>query len=292
MCWSCGHHRRGYAGGPAPALVADCPRLMAGPLPPPEDRWVEHPWGRLFARVWHPAVPTANTPLLLFHDSLGSVELWRSFPQALCAATGRRVVAYDRLGFGRSGPRRGPLPPDFIADEARTFLPALRESLGLETFIAFGHSVGGGMAVEAAAQWPGACRALVTESAQAFVEDRTLEGIRAAQRQFAVPGHLGRLERYHGDQARWVLEAWTGTWLDPAFSAWSLDPALPEVRCPLLVLHGTHDEYGSPRHPERMGALAGGPAQVELLEGLHHMPHREDPARVLALVAEFLASVD
>ncbi|WP_104992208.1 alpha/beta fold hydrolase [Deinococcus sp. NW-56] len=265
---------------------------MAHALPTPEDRWVEHPQGRLFARVWHPAALTAKTPLLLFHDSLGSVELWRSFPQALCAATGRRVVAYDRLGFGRSAPRRGPLPPDFIADEARTFLPVLRESLGLETFTAFGHSVGGGMAVECAAQWPGACLALVTESAQAFVEDRTLEGIRVAQEQFAAPGQLERLERYHGDKARWVLQAWTGTWLAPAFAAWSLDPALPGVRCPLLVLHGTHDEYGSARHPQRIGALSGGPARVELLEGLHHVPHREDPERVLALVAEFLASLD
>ncbi|MPY67656.1 alpha/beta hydrolase [Deinococcus sp. SDU3-2] len=262
---------------------------MALPLPTSEDRWVEHPQGRLFACVWHPAVLAAQTPLLLFHDSLGSVELWRSFPQALCAATGRRVVAYDRLGFGRSDPRRGPLPPDFIADEARTFLPVLREQLDLTTFIAFGHSVGGAMAAECAAQWPEACRALVTESAQAFVEDRTLEGIRVAQKQFAAPGQLGRLERYHGSKARWVLEAWTGTWLAPAFAAWSLAPALPGVRCPLLVLHGTHDEYGSPRHPQRIAALSGGLAWMELLEGLHHVPHREDPARVLALVAEFLA---
>lgn len=161
---------------------------MPGPLPTSEDRWVEHPQGRLFARVWHPAVQTAHTALLLFHGSLGSVELWRSFPEALCAATGRRVVAYDRLGFGRSDPRPGLLPPDFIADEARTFLPALRGVLGLDTFIAFGHSVGGGVAAECAARWPEACRALVTESAQAFVEGRTLEGIRAAQRQFAGPG--------------------------------------------------------------------------------------------------------
>lgn len=266
---------------------------MSGPPPTVQEVWVEHPQGRLYTRSWTPAGATLGTPapILLVHDSLGSVELWRDFPEALCAATGRRVIAYDRLGFGRSSPRQGPLPPDFIADEARTTVPLLRAQLGLETLIALGHSVGGGMAVHCAAQWPQACVGLVTESAQVVAEEQTLDGIRHAQQQFRQAGQRERLARYHGDRADWVLDAWIRTWLDPAFASWSLASVLPQVGCPVLAIHGSDDEFGSRRHPELIAALCRGPVQVEIIEGAHHVPHREDPERIVALIAGFVAAL-
>ncbi|HEV6967310.1 alpha/beta fold hydrolase [Roseateles sp.] len=255
-----------------------------------DDHRVRHPLGELFARSWTPPGPAAGAPIVLLHDSLGCVELWRDFPPALAQATGRRVVAYDRLGFGRSQARTDRLAPDFIAEEARRFFPVVLERLGIEGFVAFGHSVGGGMAVNCAAEWSGRCEALVTESAQAFVEDRTVQGLRAARREFQQPGQLERLARYHGDQAAWVLEAWLGTWLSPAFAGWSLAEALPRVRCPVLALHGADDEYGSARHPEAIGRLAAGPTRIELLPQTGHVPHRERPAEVLGRVAGWLAA--
>lgn len=254
--------------------------------------FVDHPQGRLFARSWHP-VPdpqgeAGETPLLLLHDSLGCVELWRDFPAALTQALGRRVIAYDRLGFGRSDPRGGTLAPGFIEEEARSVLPALQRELGFRRFIAFGHSVGGGMAVHCAALHPGDCVALVTESAQAFVEERTRAGIREAKASFAEPRQFERLTRYHGNKARWVLDAWTETWLSPAFAEWSLDGVLPRVRCPLLALHGEHDEFGSVRHPETLARLAAGGARVEIIAGACHVPHREQAALVVRLVRDFL----
>ena len=255
------------------------------------DHWITHPAGRMYARDW-PAAGGAvdGAPLVLLHDSLGSVELWRDFPEQLRDATGRRVIAYDRLGFGRSDARVEPPSVDFIAEEASTWFPRLRAQLGLERFALLGHSVGGGMAVNIAARHPQACTALVTIAAQAFVEERTLEGLRAARASFAEPGQLERLGRYHGDKARWVLSAWLDTWLDPVFAGWSLAPVLPAVRCPLLALHGELDEYGSEAHPASIARLAGGPARMELLAGLGHVPQREQPEEIARRVAEFLAS--
>lgn len=250
--------------------------------------------GALFARSWGPSDgrPVANAAILLFHDSLGCVEVWRDFPALLASATRRTVVAYDRLGFGRSDPHPGPLPPTFVRDEAETAVPrlreALRDELGLDRLIPFGHSVGGGMAVATAARLADACDALVTESAQSFVEDRTLDGIRAARAAFAEPDQFERLRRYHGAKARWVLDAWTETWLDPGFAAWSLDDDLRRVRCPTLALHGDGDEYGSAAHAERIARLAGGPSRAVILDGCGHVPHREQSARVLDEVARFL----
>lgn len=253
-----------------------------------EDHWIDLPAGRVFARCWRLAA-TQAAPIILFHDSLGCVELWRDFPAALAQATGRTVIAYDRPGFGRSAARADRLGNDFIAAEAEAVLPALRARLGLERFAALGHSVGGGMAAHAAAAYPTDCSALVTIAAQAFVEDRTLHGIRTAQAQFADAAQRTRLAKYHGDKARWVLEAWIQTWLDPSFATWTLDAVLPRIRCPVLAIHGADDEYGSPHHAQRIGALAGGPARVIVLPDTRHLPHRERPAQVLERIAEFLA---
>ena len=255
------------------------------------DRWITTDRGTLFARMWVPSGPRPDTDatILLFHDSLGCVELWRDFPEQLARATGRAVVAYDRLGFGRSDAHPGPLPASFIRDEAEQVVPRLRKALRIDRLIPFGHSVGGGMAVSTAARLGDACVALVTESAQSFVEDHTLAGIRRARDAFEQPGQVERLARYHGAKARWVLDAWTETWLAPAFADWSLDDDLRGVRCPTLALHGDGDEYGSARHPERIAALTRGPSRAVILEGGGHVPHREQPARVLDEVTRFLA---
>ena len=260
--------------------------------PTHEDAWIDHAQGRIFARIWSPrkrnSHAAAASPIVLFHDSLGCVDLWRGFPAALSETTGRRVIAYDRLGFGKSGPRCDTLRPHFISDEAETYFPAIREQLGLKRFIAFGHSVGGAMAVYCAARFRDGCEALITESAQAFLEDRTAQSIAAAREQFKQQEQFARLKQYHGDKTRWVLTAWTESWLDPAFAAWSLEAILPQVTCPLLVIHGIHDEYGSTVHPEMIANLASGPARVEILADTYHVPHRERQQTVIELVKAFV----
>jgi pimeloyl-ACP methyl ester carboxylesterase len=254
-----------------------------------QDHWIKLPQGRLFARSWTP-VATASATILLFHDSLGCVALWRDFPARLAEITGRRVVAYDRLGFGRSDPHPGRLAPDFIIAEATGSIPVLCAELGLDALIPFGHSVGGAMAVGLAARSPDRCAAVVTMSAQAFVEDRTTAGVREARDAFQAPGQLERLARHHGDKARWVLDSWTETWLSPGFAGWTLDADLARIRCPLLALHGDRDEYGSRRHPQRIVAQAGGPVEMELLADCGHLPHREQPEAAIRAVARFLAA--
>ncbi|CAO3402933.1 alpha/beta fold hydrolase [Azospirillum palustre] len=243
-------------------------------------------FGRLYVKDWTPAAAGGLPPILLFHDSLGCVDLWRSFPACLAAATARQVIAYDRLGFGRSDPHPGTLPRDFVAAEARDAVPLLLDSFGIGDFVVCGHSVGGGMAVETVARFPSRCRALVTIAAQAFVEERTLDGIREAKQGFQDPAQLARLARYQGDKARWTVDAWTESWLSPAFADWTLDAALADVRCPVLALHGDRDEYGSAEHPAR---IAAGRGTVRLLPDTGHVPHRECEAEVVEAIRSFLS---
>jgi pimeloyl-ACP methyl ester carboxylesterase len=228
-------------------------------------------------------------PVLLLHDSLGSVDQWRDFPAALAEGTGRAVLAYDRLGFGQSTPRRDLPSREFISEEANEVFPVLREALDLRAFVLFGHSVGGAMALAIAASAGPACEGVVTESAQAFVEERTLAGIREARAGFQDPASFQRLVRWHGERARWVLDAWTETWLSPAFRSWNLDAVLPGVICPVLALHGDRDEFGSGAFPERIVGGVAGPARMAILEDCGHVPHRERPEEVVGRVVDFLA---
>lgn len=253
-----------------------------------QDILVPAEGGRLFARRWVPAASdAAGVPIVLLHDSLGCVELWRDFPLQLAGATGRTVIAYDRLGFGRSDPHGGRLGVDFVDREAHEGFRSVLAALNVERFAAFGHSVGGGMAIACAAASVDTCQALITESAQVFAEDRTLEGIAQARVSFAQPGQLDRLKKYHGEKAAWVLSAWIDTWLSPGFADWTLDAQLRKVTCPALALHGDSDEYGSTVHPDRIEQLAG--AQRVIFTNCGHVPHREQPERVLDTVSGWLA---
>jgi pimeloyl-ACP methyl ester carboxylesterase len=252
--------------------------------------WIRIEEGRLFAKIWTPEVGEADrlAPILLFHDSLGCVDLWRGFPRLLALATGRRVVAYDRLGFGRSDPHPERLDFDFIAMEARRVIPQVCEQVGVTDFVACGHSVGGGMAAETAARFQTRCQALVTIAAQAFVEDRTLAGIRVAQRDFQDPANLAKLAKYHGDKAKWVVGAWIDTWLAPEFAHWNLNTALTAIRCPVLAVHGDGDEYGSIEHPDR---IATGRGTAHILPKTGHVPHRENEKLLIDVIQQFLGRI-
>ncbi|RYJ61958.1 alpha/beta fold hydrolase [Pseudomonas songnenensis] len=258
------------------------------------DLWIEHNHGRTFVRSWIPgadALRPDRAPIMLLHESLGCVEQWKDFPAVLANTTGRPVIAYDRLGFGRSDRLTEPPAPTFVEDEAAQGFAHVLEHLGIERFVVLGHSVGGSMAVHCAARYPEACQAMITMSAVTFVEQRTLTGIRQARAWFADPAQRERLRRYHGERSDWVLSAWIDTWLAPDFATWTLAHALPAVGCPSLAIHGDDDEFGSERHPQLIADCASGQVEQALLPGVGHVPHREQPEQVLERIERFLQRI-
>lgn len=251
------------------------------------DLSVDVPGGSVFVRRWNLG-HNSRPPIILLHDSLGCVELWRDFPEALATAASRDVIAYDRLGFGKSTPRRELPSIDFIFEEGATFFPAIQQALGITRFSLLGHSVGGAMAIVIAALQREACEAVITESAQAFVEPLTLSGIRAGKAQFGAPEQFAKLAKWHGEKAQWVLDAWTEVWQSPEFSSWNLDQHLGQVNCPVLAIHGDGDEYGSLEFPRRITSRVSGPSEMAILDNCGHVPHRERKEEVLGLISSFL----
>jgi pimeloyl-ACP methyl ester carboxylesterase len=227
--------------------------------------------------------------VVLLHEGLGSVGLWRDFPERLAEATGLEVLAYDRAGHGASDPAGpGARTPAYFHEQA-SVLERVLTAADVREAVLFGHSDGGTIALLAAALHPARVRAVVAEAAHVFVEERTLAGIREAERAVAGGDLLARLARHHADKAASVAAAWSGMWLHPAFRDWNVEAELRRVRCPVLVLQGTEDEYGTEAQVHAIARGVAGPARFAILPGLRHTPHREDPGAVLRLVAEHLA---
>ena len=89
-----------------------------------------------------------------------------------------------------------------------------------------------------------------------------------------------------------MIGPWTEVLLSPAFASWNLASDLPLGRCPILVIHGDTDEYGSVRFPKFTCQNAGGPTELHILEGCGHVSHREQMDTVIDLVGRFSAFSD
>lgn len=248
---------------------------------------IENLIGSIFARIWIPRTTATEIPIILMHDSLGSTDLWRDFPYILAENTSRSVIAYDRLGFGKSDVRHELPSIEFIKEEATKYFPIIKKKLSITRYIMLGHSVGGAMSINIAAR-DSDCMAVVTVSSQAFVEDRTVKGIKDAQIMFKQPGQIERLKKWHGEKADWVLRAWTDVWLSPEFSTWSLDECIRDVVCPVLAIHGEDDEYGSIAFPEFIASKVAGISKMMVFKNCGHMPHMEKTNEVVNAVKAFL----
>ncbi len=255
------------------------------------DRMLQGPKGRIFVRYWapEPSLYCPKAPIILLHESLGCAAHWREFPALLCRQTGREIIAYDRLGFGQSDPFPGAMPHSFIQDEVHESFALVRDSLEINEFLLFGHSVGGTMAVAIAAALPGACRGIMTMAALSMVEPMTINGVSRAKAFFSQPEQLIRLQQYHGQKAEWVLGAWIETWLSEEFQEWNLDDHLVQVRCPALIIHGEQDEYASKDHAERIIRLLHHRSSMMVMPNTGHFPHRTHENEVIAAIKTFLS---
>lgn len=220
--------------------------------------------------------------------------MWRRFPETLCRTLGRGGLVVDRRGHGGARPFDGPVraghPLDYHDREA-TDLIRLLDDEAIERAVLFGHSDGGTIALLAAALAPDRVVACVTEAAHVFVEDVTLAGIRDAVSAFEAPDSRLRaaLLRHHGEaRADKVFWRWADAWLSPAFSAWNIEGRLAGIRCPVLVIQGLDDGYGTPAQVRAIADQVSGPATPLLIEGSGHAPHGDSEAQVTAAVSAFL----
>jgi pimeloyl-ACP methyl ester carboxylesterase len=269
--------------------------------------------------------PNPAAPLLVFaHEGLGSVAMWKSFPQQLCralCASGRDVqgLVYSREGYGQStcarstdydndngngnGNGKGDCsspkawPASFMHHQAQRVLPALvqalNESVGAppRPVLLVGHSDGASIALLAARCMPNLVGVLAL-SPHTFVEAQTVQAIEQARALYDAgrlqpKGMRSGLARYHAD-VDGAFDAWSGVWLSEAFRSWDIRSELKGMRSACTVLQGLDDPYGSTAHADSIKAAVPHTC-VLYLEHCGHDPHRDAAAQVVHAAQQLLA---
>ena len=231
------------------------------------------------------------TPIVFLHEGLGSVAMWRDWPQQVCAATGRAGVVYSRRGYGNSDPvpdvrGAGRLQPDYMHSEAWEVLPGLLQALEIERPVLLGHSDGGSIALLHASRFPVA--ACIAMAPHVVVEDVSVRSIEASRD--AYPTAIReRLKRYHADVdgAFWQ---WNDVWLSATFRSFDIREDCHRIGAPVLAIQGQDDAYGTMRQIDEIAPTQGS-FRTEKLAGCGHSPHKDQPELTRRLVTEFLQSV-
>jgi pimeloyl-ACP methyl ester carboxylesterase len=237
-----------------------------------------------------PARDPERPTLVLLHEGLGSVSLWRDLPQRLAGRTGCAVLAYSRWGHGASDPLTGPRGIRYMHDEALRALPQVLAAFGIVRPVLIGHSDGASIALIHAGEGGGDVRGLVLMAPHVFVEDLTVESIARIGRDFAAGDMATRMGRHHRDPVG-VFRGWNDIWLHPDFRAWNIEAGLGRIACPALLIQGADDEYGTLAQLDAIEAGLAGPVERLVLTNCGHAPQKDQPEAVLDAIARFVAGL-
>jgi pimeloyl-ACP methyl ester carboxylesterase len=239
--------------------------------------------------MWIEATDATRPVIVMLHEGLGSVALWKDFPARLAAATGCGVLVYSRYGLGNSDRLTEKRPVRFMHHEGEVVLPELLEKLNIQRPVLLGHSDGGSIALIFAGRYPNAVSGLILEAPHVFVEDLSVASITQAKVNYETTDFRQKLARYHAhvDETFW---GWNDIWLNPEFRAWNIEECLPSITCPILVIQGLEDEYGTVAQVEAIKAKAP-QTEIVMLASCRHSPHRYQPDKTLELMTEFMMEI-
>lgn len=229
---------------------------------------------------------STGSDLVFLHEGLGSAELWRSFPDDVAARTGSRAVVYSRYGHGWSDSLDAPRSPDFMHREGLVVLPELLTRLSVDRPVLVGHSDGASISIVHAGSGHQVA-GLVLLAPHVFVEEISIAGLDAAWRRFETTDLVTRMAKYHADPER-TFRGWGEIWRAPEFRAWNIEEYLSTIRCPVLLIQGKQDEYGTDAQLDSIAGQVAGAVEVLLLDDCGHSPHLDRPDEVLEAVVSFV----
>ncbi len=247
--------------------------------------------GHRLEYAWLGPDPDEAPTLVFLHEGLGSLATWKDFPNEIVAATGCGAFLYSRWGYGRSDPRIGRCSEYYLHDEALTVLPEVLSQMEIQQPILIGHSDGASLALIYAGANSNDIRGLALEAPHVFIEDITIAGIKRAGQLYKSTDLGQRLVRLHGDQADAVFQNWYNTWLGRDFRPWNIEAFLPAIRCPLLIIQGDDDEYGTIKQVDAIRTQVSGSVEVKMLPDCRHTPHRDQPQATSLAMIEFIRNL-
>jgi pimeloyl-ACP methyl ester carboxylesterase len=233
------------------------------------------------------ALDAGHAALVFLHEGLGSVALWKDFPAQVVSATGAPALVYSRYGYGKSDRIAEARGVDYMHREALEVLPDLLDALSIRNPVLIGHSDGASIALIHAGSGSRPVRGLVLMAPHVFVEDITVNSIAEAKVAFANTGLPAKLARYH-DDAESTFRGWNDIWLHPDFRFWNIEEYLPGVNCPLLLIQGEDDQYGTSTQVTAIARQVNGPVETLMLSNCAHSPHVDQMQATVQRIAHFL----
>jgi len=256
--------------------------------------------------------------LLLVHGMAGSSETWRHVMPAL--AERFTVLAPDLLGQGESDKPRG----EYSLGAHANTLRDLMDTLGYERATVIGQSLGGGVAMQFAYQFPERCERLVLVDSGGlgrevtfYLRMLTVPGFESVFPLFCTP----RLRDAGSRVAGWLGRA--GVRSTPAREEiWRSYASLADARSrraffrslrdvidfsgqavsalsrlyraaqlPTLIVWGAQDPFIPVSHARTAHEAIPG-SRLVIFEGVGHYPHCEAPERFVEVLVDFIASTE
>ncbi len=207
----------------------------------------------------------------------------------LAEATGAGVFLYSRYGHGGSDALQEPRSVSYMHHEAKVVLPEILQKAGIEQPLLLGQSDGASIAILYAGTFPESPAGLILEAPHVFVEDITVSSIVQARVLYNETDLPQRLGRYHAN-ADSLFWGWNDIWLDPRFRDWNIESFLDRIRCPVLLLQGAQDEYGTTKQIDAIQRRIPSASAV-ILENCKHAPHRDRSDATLSAISQFLRAL-
>lgn len=219
---------------------------------------------------------------VLLHGFADGMDVWDGVAPEL--ASKGRVALVELRGHGYSGGPEGPYEWDDLGKD----LIKVLDGLEIQKATLVGHGLGGIIALMTALQAPDRVERLVligtATRANAEQENWCREIIKAGK----WNALQGIAHAIFGPTSRKQVDGTAGPLIELAkrmetLHAQPITDRISAVACPALVLVGSND-------PAEAGPLAaalpGG--RLETLDGLGHFPHKNEPAKVVAAIQQFV----
>ena len=169
-------------------------------------------------------------------------------------------------------------------DEVNTIIPALLKHFHIDRSVVYGHSEGAAIAILYASTSQNV-DALILESPFLVAHAAAAELVSRMQTGYPGSELQQRLSKYHLN-ADAVFQCWASAAGNLADGQVAFAKHLAKVPCPVLVLQGSNDAFGTSAHLKVI--LAALPlSKIKEITGAGHLPHREKTAEVIALVTDF-----
>jgi pimeloyl-ACP methyl ester carboxylesterase len=284
---------------------------------PPADVRVRYKRIHGYRRAYR--IAGSGPPLLLLHGICDTSLTWSRVMSQLAA--NYTVIAPDLLGHGLSDKPRA----DYAISAYACGMRDLLGVLDIDAVTVVGHSLGGGVAMQFAYQFPERCERLVVVSsggigrevhpllraASGPLAEVVLPFATAAPLRWAVRHSADLLRRVPvvslGDDTDYVISRYDGLGSARSRSAFlrtlragvdlrgqvitMLDRCYLAAGLPTLIVWGTEDPVIPVRHAQVAHEAMPG-SRLALFDGAGHFPHREDPTRFAAVLHEFISTTE